>query len=99
MYRIIDNRGTGKTSRLLLLAKENGYTVVCRNPRRLIEKAHVYGIKGVKIISYEDLNYDTVDDFNEEIPIVIDELEDFVKYLLNEVNLKLGGYTLSLLEH
>ena len=98
MYRIIDKRGTGKTSRLLLLAKENGYTVVCRNPRRLIEKAYAYGIKGLNIISYEDLNYDTLD-INEEIPIVIDELEDFVKYLLNEVDLKLGGFSMSLLEN
>ena len=32
MYRIIDSRGSGKTSRLLLLAKETGATVVCINP-------------------------------------------------------------------
>ena len=29
MYRIIDNRSTGKTSRLMLLAKETGAATVC----------------------------------------------------------------------
>jgi hypothetical protein len=32
MYRIIDGRGTGKTSRLMLLAKENNGVIVCANP-------------------------------------------------------------------
>ena len=32
MYRIIENRGTGKTSRLMLLAKENNAIFVCSNP-------------------------------------------------------------------
>lgn len=32
MYRIIDGRASGKTSRLLLLAKENNGIVVCANP-------------------------------------------------------------------
>ena len=29
MYRIIDRRGTGKTSRLFLLAKEAGVPIIC----------------------------------------------------------------------
>ena len=33
MIRIEDKRGTGKTSRLLLLAKEQGHTIVVSNPR------------------------------------------------------------------
>ena len=36
MYRIIDNRGTGKTSRLLLLAKENNGIIVCKRPDIMI---------------------------------------------------------------
>ena len=39
MYRIIDGRGTGKTSRLLLLAKENNGIVVCAYPEWMREKA------------------------------------------------------------
>jgi hypothetical protein len=32
MIRIIDGRGTGKTSRLMLLAKEHNALFVCDNP-------------------------------------------------------------------
>ena len=32
MYRIIEGRGTGKTSRLMLLAKEADGVIVCSNP-------------------------------------------------------------------
>ena len=32
MYRIIDNRSSGKTSRLMLLAKENNAAIACSNP-------------------------------------------------------------------
>ena len=32
MYRIIDGRGSGKTSRLMLLAKETGAAIACSNP-------------------------------------------------------------------
>lgn len=54
MYRIIDGRGTGKTSRLLLLAKENDGIVVCAWPNAMREKSHRYGITGVEFMSYED---------------------------------------------
>ena len=39
MYRIIDKRSSGKTSRLMLLAKENNGIIVCRNPKAMEEKA------------------------------------------------------------
>ena len=42
MYRIIDGKGTGKTGRLLLLAKENDGIVVCANPTKTREQAHHY---------------------------------------------------------
>lgn len=54
MYRIIDGRGTGKTSRLLLLAKENDGIVVCVSPNAMREKSYRYGITGIEFISYED---------------------------------------------
>ena len=52
MYRIIDGRGTGKTSRLLLLAKENDGIVVCKNPDHMREKAYAYGLTGIDFASY-----------------------------------------------
>ena len=53
-YRIIDGRGTGKTRRLLLLAKENNGVVVCINPTRIREKAYAYGLTGIDFMSYTE---------------------------------------------
>ena len=88
MYRIIDDRGSGKTSRLMLLAKENNGVFVCSNPHAMTAKAHAYGLTGFDIISYEDYfkhNYD----YGKKC--FIDELELYVQVLGND----LSGYTLS----
>ena len=39
MYRIIDKRGSGKTGRLFLIAKDTGATIVCSNPEMMQSKA------------------------------------------------------------
>ena len=88
MYRIIDNRGSGKTSRLMLLAKETNSIIACVNPYAMREKAHAYGITGLTFISYEELLTQSWTDYN----IMIDEIELFVKYQLSGI---LKGYTLS----
>ena len=100
MYRIIDGRGSGKTSRLMLLAKENGATLVCENPRAMEIKAHAYGIVGIDFMSYADA-IDHMRAFDSRYTtdsrrsaIVIDELESFVQYALG-MNGPLIGYTLS----
>lgn len=54
MVKIIDKRATGKTGRLMLLAKENNGTIVCSNPTAMREKAECYGIIGLDFISYQD---------------------------------------------
>ena len=93
MYRIIDNRGTGKTSRLLLLAKENNGVVVCFNPQRLIEKSHIYGITGIKFMSYAEFISGV-----EQVsgPIYIDDLEFLASYITKRnFTSNLEGYTLS----
>ena len=54
MYRIIDKRGTGKTSRLMLLAKEENAIIACSNPNAMKIKAEGYGIIGLNFISYYD---------------------------------------------
>lgn len=89
MYRIIDDRGTGKTSRLMLLAKEHDGIIVCRNPQAMAEKAKAYGIIGISFVSYYE--FITERTIYERVPYYIDELEDFVKYFSSE----LKGYTLS----
>jgi hypothetical protein len=58
MYRIIDDRGTGKTSRLMLIAKENNALFVCSNPDAMRYKAKAYGIDGIEFISYGEFFHD-----------------------------------------
>ena len=88
MYRIIDSRSSGKTSRLMLLAKETGSKIACRNPKAMQEKAYAYGIVGIDFISYNDLF--TKDYSNDNI--MIDEIEIFIMQCIDG---KLTGYSLS----
>jgi hypothetical protein len=95
MYRIIDGRGTGKTSRLLLLAKENNSVVVCGNPDQMRNHAYRYGLTGIDYISYADyISY--LGGYRPENLVdrtfLIDEMELFLKAMCQKVI----GYTLSL---
>ena len=96
MYRIINNRATGKTSNLMLIAKENKADFVCNNPHAMQTKAHAYGITDINFISY----YDYLNSMRGENqhPVVIDELEMFLKYLItyNGGKNEIIGYTLSI---
>ena len=88
MYRIIDDRATGKTSRLMLLAKKNNGILVCANPYGMRAKASAYGITDLEVISYYDYankNYD------EKKLCFIDEIETFVASL----GYNFYGYSLS----
>lgn len=88
MYRIIDKRGTGKTSRLMLLAKEKGAIIACSNPNAMKIKAEGYGIIGLNFISY----YDYVNgNYPKGSKVFVDELDCFVKSLGHN----LSGYSLS----
>jgi hypothetical protein len=88
MYRIIDGRSSGKTSRLMLLAKETGAKIACNNPSAMRQKAYAYGITGIDFISYSDLFTNKYD----HDKILIDEIECF---LHNYIDGKLIGYTLT----
>ena len=89
MYRIIDDRGSGKTGRLMLLAKETGAKIACNNPRAMQQKAYAYGITGIDFIPYSDLFHGAIDSNDK---VMIDELELFVKAYIDG---QLTGYTLS----
>ena len=93
MYRIIDKRGTGKTGRLLLLAKENDGVIVCANPERMRERAHSYGITGINYMSYTDYSEYLCGYCGglEEKKIFIDEIEVFLSYISPDIQ----GYSLS----
>ena len=92
MIRIINNRGTGKTSQLMLLAKENNAIFVCSNPRAMEYKAKAYGIDGLHFISYGEFLNEPI--LSKEGNYVIDEIEQFLKDAFF-YNSRLIGYTLS----
>ena len=87
MYRIIDSRSSGKTSRLMLLAKETNSAIACYNPPAMRQKAYAYGITGIEFIPYSDL-------FNGyyNSNVLIDELEHFVTEFIDA---KITGYSLT----
>lgn len=87
MFRIIDGRSSGKTSRLMLLAKETDSAIACSNPSAMRQKAYAYGITGIDFISYSDLFNGSWDG-----NVLIDELEEFVKQY---VDAKVTGYSLT----
>lgn len=89
MYKIIDKRGSGKTSRLMLLVKENDGILVCSNPEAMQVKAEAYGFKNLHIISYFDY-IDHITHYREKI--FIDELEDFLRILSYS---QIAGYSLT----
>lgn len=88
MIKIIDKKSSGKTSRLLLLAKENKGIIVCSNPQAMRYKAKQYGFEDIQVISYEDFikfNYP-------EYTYYIDEIDK----LLWTICPTSAGYTISL---
>ena len=91
MYRIIDTRSSGKTSRLMLIAKENDALFICANPYAMEQKALAYGIVGLNFIDYE--NAVSYYEENKKLNAVVDDIEGFAKIFLAHYNLI--GYTLS----
>lgn len=92
MYRIIEGRGTGKTSRLMLLAKENDAYFICNDPHAMKYKASAYGIQGIEFVSWAD--YIEHPEFYTDKVCIIDELECFIKRIFPHNNLV--GYSISL---
>lgn len=91
MIQIIDRSSSGKTNKLLLLAKEKEARIVCHDPYDLKEKAIQYGIFGLNFMSYQDFEdyyFNEIIDFK----YVIDDLDWFLEYHFNN---KIIGYTLT----
>lgn len=89
MYRIIDTRGSGKTSRLLLLAKEYNGIIVSSNPGGMAQKARSYGFYNIRCEDYYWLVYNSR---GIKQPIFIDELDLFLQNLNNNIQ----GYSISI---
>lgn len=91
MTKIIAERGTGKTRKLMLAAKENNGVLVCANPQAMGSKALAYGMTGFDIISYKDylsVSYDNTK------KVYIDELEEFLVFTIGDDNF--DGYSLTI---
>ena len=82
MIIISGGRGIGKTRMLLEQASASGGTVVCADPKAMRERAYEYGIVGLNIISYEEL------DTSEE-PVYIHDANKFLVERFGNVK----GYT------
>ena len=89
MIRIIDERNSGKTKRLMQLAKENNATFVCSNPIGMEVKAKAYGLNDIRFISYHDF----VTTY-EENKYVIDEIEKLLDTIM--CSNELIGYSLTI---
>lgn len=89
MIRIIDERSSGKTKRLMQIAQEHNATFVCSNPISMEVKAKAYGLNGIKFISYHD--FVTTYEDNE---YVIDEIEGLLNTIMGKN--ELIGYSLTI---
>lgn len=94
MFRVIDGRNTGKTSKLMLYAKEHNALFVCATPKAMEIKARAYGIIGIDFISYHDLYTMAKENHLIDRKIVIDELENYINFVIGASS-KLIGYSIS----
>ena len=96
MISIIDKRATGKTSQLMLLAKEQDGIIVCNNPKPYEQKAiYGYGLTGITFISYQEYLEDLTKGHHSKYfgkKIFIDEIELFLDCISKN---SIKGYTLS----
>ena len=82
---IVGGRSTGKTRKLLELAKEKNALVICKNPAAMGRKAEAYGIYGLKFAGYGDSLTCLLEDIIGN-PLccekfVVDETKEFLDYL------------------
>lgn len=91
MYKILRKRGTGKTTNLITLAKENGATLVVANADYTVQKMYQLGITGVDIISYAEFYANRQEYFAK--PYMIDDIDGFVESIFGR---KLIGYSASI---
>lgn len=90
MKVITGPRGTGKTTKLLteISVEYKNPTVVCRDPRHMIEKAFTMGINNIKFITTDDLLSFGIQAYTD---LFFDDIDDFLVDLFGADNVK--GYT------
>ena len=87
MFVISGGKGTGKTRTLLERVKKENAILVCEDTIAMRERAYMYGIVGINLISYNDFNKLE----NTEENIYIHDLHNWIK----SKNDKVKGYSVS----
>lgn len=93
MTRIIEARSTGKTKRLMELAKAENAIFVCGNAELMCQKAYEYGITGVTFMEYAEF-LSPYRHTPADMKYVVDELENFMANI-GSYHSQLIGYTIS----
>lgn len=97
MISIIGPRGSGKTTKLFELARENNAMILTSNSRAMREKARSRGYNDIEIIGYGDLDNDN---YSLEKDILVDNADDVLNYLINKFySLKIIGYSATIDEN
>ena len=78
---ICGGRSTGKTRKLLELAKEKNAIVICKNPTAMRYKAEAYGSIGLDFIGYENAFENIHEDCGSLGDFVVDEARDLMEFM------------------
>lgn len=86
MIKLIGERGSGKTGKLIELAAEQGGTIVCKNPNHIVEKGYSMGITSLNVVSYVQYlaSKDAVNG-----PVFVDDMDA----LLEAIDPRIAGFT------
>lgn len=87
MFIISGGRGTGKTRALLERVKTEDAIIVCDDVVAMRERAYMYGIVGLNIISYEDYCRTPGEMLNK--PVYVHNVNN----LLKRINSNTKGYS------
>ena len=97
MIKIIGPRGTGKTTKLFELARENNAMILTSNSRAMKEKARSRGYNDIEIIGYGDLDNDN---YSLNKKIFVDNADEIRNYLINKFySIEVIGYTATIDEN
>ena len=97
MIKIIGPRGTGKTTKLFELARENNAMILTSNSRAMKEKARSRGYNDIEIIGYGDLDSDN---FSLNKNVFVDNADDVLNCLINKFySIKVIGYSATIDEN
>lgn len=76
MFIVSGGRGIGKTRVLLERVKKENAIIVCEDTMEMRERAYMYGITGLNIMSYKD--FDTLEKVEE--PVYIHDINRYISY-------------------